>query len=390
MAVLVARNRADPSARTGFGARLHHLTAALLDVCDVRLILISDDEQDGQIHSESVVPTGVHPLAEGGWHGRARKLRWFARGPSLTNRPKSIAPLRAAVGSSAPPALVILHSAYAAPLVTSIPADIPVLWLAEERLVPGGPDEISLWPGRRGWLPAQAARAERRHQRAEIRAALRRADLVLCISDEEAAAIRRVGRGAGQVEVLRHGVDTDWFAPAPKPAALPDLDIVIVGVMDERNRPGTVAVLDAARGRGWRIAVVGKGASTLAGRFPDVELADDVDDVRPYYRRARVAVVPADTGLGVKTTLLQAWAMNRAVVASPQSARGAPVVAGTNALLGVDAPAIAAAAARLLADDAGREKLADAGRATVVAQADIRAIAIEFADRCARLVTRPR
>ena len=46
-------------------------------------------------------------------------------------------------------------------------------------------------------------------------------------------------------------------------------------------------------------------------------------------------VVPANYGAGVKTTVLQAWALGRPVVATTFAVDGLPAVSGENLLVGV-------------------------------------------------------
>jgi len=55
-------------------------------------------------------------------------------------------------------------------------------------------------------------------------------------------------------------------------------------------------------------------------RHPWVEHLSSVEDVRPLYRHARLALVPAKRATGIKTTILQAWATGCPVIAFTGSA----------------------------------------------------------------------
>src|SRR5260370_8440558 len=49
----------------------------------------------------------------------------------------------------------------------------------------------------------------------------------------------------------------------------------------------------------------------------NVAVAGWVDDVRPYLQRASVVVAPVFEGAGMRTKVLEAWAMAKAVVGTP-------------------------------------------------------------------------
>jgi glycosyltransferase involved in cell wall biosynthesis len=55
---------------------------------------------------------------------------------------------------------------------------------------------------------------------------------------------------------------------------------------------------------------------------PGVELVGEVDDVIGYYARAEITVVPLRIARGIQNKVLEAMAMGKAVVASPQALEG--------------------------------------------------------------------
>jgi glycosyltransferase involved in cell wall biosynthesis len=87
--------------------------------------------------------------------------------------------------------------------------------------------------------------------------------------------------------------------------------------------------------------------------------------VRPYLEQAAVVVAPMKSGSGIKNKILEALAMERAVVATPLAVEGIAVTPGEHIVVATGAPQLAAAVLRLLADPAERRRLGRAGRALV-------------------------
>jgi glycosyltransferase involved in cell wall biosynthesis len=98
-----------------------------------------------------------------------------------------------------------------------------------------------------------------------------------------------------------------------------------------------------------------------------IELLGFVEDVRPLYWRAHVVLVPLVVSGGTNLKVLEALAMQRAVVSTTVGAAGLGLTSGENILLADRAEAFAAAVLNLLADANGREQLAARGRAHVEA-----------------------
>lgn len=196
---------------------------------------------------------------------------------------------------------------------------------------------------------------------------------VVAEPDAERLARRCPGRTVG---VLRHGVESDRFAPGGAEED-PDL-LVFEGVMG--HPPNSEAaillareVLPRVRARrpATRLVLVGRDPPpevvALAGAA--VEVTGFVDDVRPYLDRAALFVCPLARGSGVKNKLLQAWAMGTAVVATPRSLAGLDAEPGVNVAVAEQPAALAQAVLELLEDPGRRAALASAGRRTVVEKA---------------------
>jgi polysaccharide biosynthesis protein PslH len=121
---------------------------------------------------------------------------------------------------------------------------------------------------------------------------------------------------------------------------IPDVELQIVG-MDP-----TAAVRKLADG--VRVVVTGR-----------------VDDVRPYFDEAAVAVVPLRVARGLQNKVLEAMAMRVPVVASEAAYQGITALPDRDLLVAQDPDAFSRAVVRLLSEPATREAYAAAGRACV-------------------------
>jgi sugar transferase (PEP-CTERM/EpsH1 system associated) len=191
-------------------------------------------------------------------------------------------------------------------------------------------------------------------------------------TQREADALRAIAPGA-RVEIVRNGVDTEYFVPAPE-AARPDT-VAFFGVMDyEANVDGVVWFHDEILPRlrairpDLRFLIVGgrpAPAVKALARTPGVEVTGFVEDLRPVVRQAAVCVVPLRIARGVQNKVLEALAMGIPVVATPAAASGIDHRRGDEMRVADGAEAFAATVAALLGDAAARAALARAGRAFV-------------------------
>lgn len=139
------------------------------------------------------------------------------------------------------------------------------------------------------------------------------ADAVVAITKREARMFERFMR-ADIIHTVRVGVETDRFQPSPEDQ--PDIDVLVLGAV---NRPEQeVEAFISAIDRGLSCAVVGGNPrpSIQALASGDVVVTGYVEDIRPWLRRARIVAIPTFTDVGIKTTMLQAWASGRAVATS--------------------------------------------------------------------------
>jgi sugar transferase (PEP-CTERM/EpsH1 system associated) len=213
--------------------------------------------------------------------------------------------------------------------------------------------------GPRSWLYGAEGRRVRRLE-AEIS---RWARGVTLVSYAEARLY------AGSATVVRNGVELEYFRPA---RSATEMSCVFVGALDYRPN------VDAA---GWfcrhvwpRVRVLcPSGTLYLVGRrpvravrrlarLPGVKVIADVPDVRPYLARAAVVVAPLRIARGVQNKVLEALAMGKAVVSSPQALSGIAAEPGVHLLAADTAQDWVNAVVKLFDDGPLRQRLGEAGR----------------------------
>ena len=228
------------------------------------------------------------------------------------------------------------------------------------------------------WIDAREARLLRTE---EARLAAR-ADRTLLVSNAEAALlVSRLPEGtAANVAVLGNGIDAEKFDPArvgPHAAlATGGPHFVFTGQMD--YRPNVDAALRAIE----RIMPEIRAAHPTAqfhvvGRAPAPELLarngsggariwGEVPDMRPFLAAADVVLAPLTIARGVQNKVLEAMAMARPVLVSPEAATGLPGKDGVHFAVADGDEAFAQRALALLARrDAGAE-MGEAARRLVV------------------------
>lgn len=182
--------------------------------------------------------------------------------------------------------------------------------------------------------------------------------------------------GCANVTAIPNGVDLEYFRPSGTVQSHPP-SIIFVGSLNWY--PNVDAVLFLLK-EIWPIVkaavpalhlnIVGSAPPSsllkLAAACKDVTVHGYVDDVRPLIDAATLYVCPIRGGGGTKLKLLDAFAMQKCVVAHPVACEGIAVTAGRNVELAESAADFVAAIHKLLADPLARESMARAARALVV------------------------
>jgi ribosomal-protein-alanine acetyltransferase len=101
-----------------------------------------------------------------------------------------------------------------------------------------------------------------------------------------------------------------------------------------------------------------------------------VEDVRPLYYDANIVVVPTLESAGTNVKVLEAMAMERAVISTMSGCAGLGAEHGVNIWIADTAADFAAGIAKLLEDDSLRSRIAKEGRRLVEKRFDWRAIGL--------------
>jgi glycosyltransferase involved in cell wall biosynthesis len=101
------------------------------------------------------------------------------------------------------------------------------------------------------------------------------------------------------------------------------------------------------------------------GRVPGVVVTGFVKDVREYLARASVSIAPLQVARGIQNKVLEAMAMGKAVVCTPQAHEGIRATPGRELVVAEDAEAFSAAAIDLLSNPGKAERLGVAARQCV-------------------------
>lgn len=195
----------------------------------------------------------------------------------------------------------------------------------------------------------------------------------LFVSAPEAALFSRLApESAARIGYFNNGVDTAYFTPDnsyPSPFAAGEHGIVFTGAMDywpnidavqwfatqvlprvKQAHPQACFYIVGARPAAEVQALAQPGAIVVTGTVPDV---------RPYLAHCAVSVAPMRVARGVQNKVLEAMAMAKPCVVSPQALEGIEAVPGSELLVADDAAAFAdAVIARLRSDDPGMGRAA--------------------------------
>lgn len=377
---------------TGFAPRLRHLLGALASRWPIDLVGVIEDPRDQGGAFVDPAVTGIEyeevlvPPSRLGRHAAGSRVHsWLqfsvGRLPAWS-RPRRLAQLERTVAQRQP-ALVVLYMPQLAHLALRLPAGIPVICHLEEAWDRHSAEEIlhrSLGRARRTWLTTtESWRAARLYRR------IGRQATVVAISEQEAERFARWIPN-DRLVVVEHGIDCELFAPGGKDGD--DIDVGVFGnLFATRNQQATIDAWRASQSgasAAWQWAFVGRTSTLLQDAVSSTGalLPGVVPDVRPFYERSRVVLVPSSSGAGVKTTLLQAWAMGRPVVTTPFGVTGLPAEAERNVLIGESPAEMVRQVARLLGSADLRHRIGSGGRATVAAHRDMKLIAARYTALC--------
>ncbi len=206
-----------------------------------------------------------------------------------------------------------------------------------------------------GWLPAQV-------------------DHVLITSQVDRQALLDLQTGqksSTPISILPNGVDWEYFSQSRGEEREPST-LVLSGKMSYHANVtmalflvNEIMPLVWAMRRDTRVVIVGKdppAAIRSLAENPAVSVTGTVDDIRPYLRKASVAVVPMLYGAGSQFKALEAMACGTPVVATPRAVQALDVVPDRDILLGDSPKELAGQILRLFEDADYRNQVGQAGQ----------------------------
>ena len=245
-------------------------------------------------------------------------------------------------------------------------------------------DKWTQYAATKRWPMSAVYRREGRKLLEYERKVARHSDASLFVSPAEAASFREFApESATRVYAMNNGVDATYYSPeavdgnSPYPSG--KATIVFTGAMDYWPNVDAViwfaeAVLPRLRDRHPGIAfyIVGNRPAPQVralAELPGITVTGFVADIRPWIRHATLCVAPLRIARGVQNKVLEAMALARPIVATPQALEGLTAQPGSEILL---APADAALFADTVSHQLSspHEALGAAARARILADHD--------------------
>ena len=208
----------------------------------------------------------------------------------------------------------------------------------------------------------------------------------LAVSEDDKNILERLIQGKIKGEVIPNGVDTEFFKTIDDRPETIDQEsksqvsslesLVFTGSLDWLpNEDAVLFFCKEILPLIWRsnpeakFYVVGKGATQklleLSQQDKRIVMTGRVDDVRPFIAKSQVFVVPIRVGGGTRLKILEAMAMEKAVVSTTVGAEGIQHTKGKDILLADEPQDFADKVVSLLNNPSKRQEMGEAGRELV-------------------------
>lgn len=230
------------------------------------------------------------------------------------------------------------------------------------------------------WRHRLMARLElRRTERVEARAPYLFQRLLVTSPVDRAAFVKLAGPASGsRIEVLPNGVDWRYFSPGS--AAREPATVLFTGKMSyHANEAAALHLARCVMPAVWarkpetKLVIAGKDPSAVVRTLaadPRIEVTGYVDDLRPVFSRATVAVSPMPYGAGIQNKVLEALASGVPVVTSPAACASLLTRPGADLLVGDSPEETATQVLRVLEDASLAARLRECGLAYVQREHD--------------------
>ena len=363
--------------------RSHHILKALARLAPVHVGTFADDEEDADPEAELAAVARSYHLAH-----RGKPLALAGLQALAARQPVSITAfanhdLRRWVAATLYRRPIATIYAFSSQMAQFIPADFA------GRVVM---DFVDVDSAKFEAYAAKAAQPMRTIYAREARLLAKyeaeiagRADLSLFVTAEEAALFRSrldpATRISALVETLGNGIDCalydpDAVGPAPELAPGEGPHLLFSGQMDyppnvaavvrfaTRVMPLIRAILPAAR-----FEIIGRRPAPAVIALEGIEntrVRGRVEDVRPWLAAADLVVAPLEIARGVQNKVLEAMAMRRPVLVSPEAATGIAARDGIELAIETSDEGLAARALALIAAPQTRADMGAAARRFVL------------------------
>ncbi len=208
-------------------------------------------------------------------------------------------------------------------------------------------------------------------------------DSSIVVSDQEKKIFLKICPQAYDLVVIPNGVDTTYFSSDPPLQALDikeEPTLVFTGAMDYHANIDGVCwfcqdVLPVLKETfdSLQFYIVGRNPAPAVKKLetlPGVHVIGNVEDIRPWYQKANVCVVPLRLARGVQNKVLEAMAMGRAVVTTSKANAGIRAIDGDHLMLAESVDDFANGVTILLQDTEKRKQLEENARQFVIEKYD--------------------
>ncbi len=350
--ILFLAHRVPFPPNRGDKIRAHHLLQKLAQLGPVHVGCFAESAQDRACAADLEAVAATHCLVN-----RSKPLVLAGAQAVLSDKPVSLtafhsARLEAWVQKTIRTRTISAIVIFSGQMGQYVPTDFAGQVVIDLCDVDSAKFESYAAAGGRVWLNAREGRMLARE---EARLAAR-ANAITLISHSEADLLRsRLGHDSdARIEVLGNGIDASLFDPIkvlPHPAftVATGPHLVFTGQMDYPPNEAAAVwaiehLLPAVRQRcgGAVLHIVGRNPTSALLRHTSsqgVRIWGEVPDVKPYIAAATCVIAPLLIARGVQNKVLEAMAMARPVVLSPEAATGIDASDGVHWLVSEADPA---------------------------------------------------
>jgi sugar transferase (PEP-CTERM/EpsH1 system associated) len=229
-------------------------------------------------------------------------------------------------------------------------------------------DKWNLFARNHGWPLGTILKRESNRLFAFEHAMAKLFDVTLFVSEEEARMFQRMAPDvAHRVHYRVQGVDSSYFDPTgeyPNPYGNRRNVLVFTGAMDYWPNADAVIwftheVLPLIKKKipDAHFCIVGRNPSSRVRALaanPAVTVTGAVPDVRPYLAHASCAALPLRVARGIQNKILEAMAMEKPVLATPEAVHGLDICPGFTSAIADNPSELAAKAIELLTHPVAR------------------------------------